>query len=72
MYKKIIIKERDKYLFNIGRTWLNTDDSSIGGELFDVRKSWGDFPSDDNDVAFVWRASKFAKCVFTLVVVDVS
>lgn len=53
MYKKIIIKERDKYLFNIGRTWLNTDDSSIGGELFDVRKSWGDFPSDDNDVAFL-------------------
>ena len=53
MYKKNIIKERDKYLFNIGRTWLNTDNSSIGGELFDVRKSWGDFPSDDNDVAFL-------------------
>ena len=40
-------------LFDIGRSWLNTDDSSMGGELFDVRKSWGDFPSEEDEVAFL-------------------
>lgn len=43
MYKKLIIRERDKYLFDIGRSWLNTDDSTNRGDLFDIRKSWGIF-----------------------------
>ena len=53
MYKKLIIRERDKYLFDIGRSWLNTDDSTNRGDLFDIRKSWGDFPSEEDDVAFL-------------------
>ena len=53
MYKKLIVKERDKYLFNIGRSWLNTDDSTNRGELFDVRKYWGDLPSKGDEVAFL-------------------
>ena len=53
MYKKLIIKERDKYLFDIGRTWLNTDDSTNKGDLFDIRKNWGDFPSEEDEVAFL-------------------
>ena len=53
MYKKIIIKERDKYLFDIGRSWLNTDDSTNRGDLFDIRKSWGNFPSEEDEVAFL-------------------
>ena len=53
MYKKLIIRERDKYLFNIGRSWLNTDDSTNRGDLFDIRKSWGDFPSKEDEVAFL-------------------
>ena len=53
MYKKLIIRERDKYLFNIGRSWLNTDDSTNRGDLFDIRKSWGDFPSKEDKVAFL-------------------
>ena len=53
MYKKLIIKERDKYLFDIGRTWLNTDDSTNKGDLFDIRKDWGDFPSEEDEVAFL-------------------
>jgi len=53
MYKKLIVKERDKYLFNIGRSWLNTDDSTNRGDLFDIRKSWGDFPSEEDEVAFL-------------------
>ena len=53
MYKKLIIKERDKYLFNIGRSWLNTDDSTNRGDLFDIRKDWGDFPSEEDEVAFL-------------------
>lgn len=53
MYKKLIIRERDKYLFDIGRSWLNTDDSTNRGDLFDIRKSWGDFPSEEDEVAFL-------------------
>ena len=53
MYKKLIIRERDKYLFNIGRSWLNTDDSTNRGDLFDIRKSWGDFPFKEDEVAFL-------------------
>ena len=53
MYKKLIIKERDKYLFDIGRSWLNTDDSTNRGDLFDIRKDWGDFPSEEDEVAFL-------------------
>ena len=53
MYKKLIVKERDKYLFDIGRSWLNTDDSTNRGDLFDIRKSWGDFPSKEDEVAFL-------------------
>ena len=53
MYKKLIIRERDKYLFDIGRSWLNTDDSTNRGDLFDIRKSWGDFPSKEDEVAFL-------------------
>ena len=53
MHKKLIIKERDKYLFDIGRSWLNTDDSTNKGDLFDIRKDWGDFPSAGDEVAFL-------------------
>ena len=53
MYKKLIIRERDKYLFDIGRSWLNTDDSTNRGDLFDIRKSWGDFPSEEDEIAFL-------------------
>ena len=53
MYKKLIVKERDKYLFNIGKSWLNTDDSTNRGDLFDIRKPWGDFPSEEDKVAFL-------------------
>ena len=53
MYKKLIIRERDKYLFDIGRSWLNTDDSTNRGDLFDIRKPWGDFPSEEDKVAFL-------------------
>ena len=53
MYKKLIIRERDKYLFDIGRSWLNTDDSTNRGDLFDIRKSWGNFPSEEDKVAFL-------------------
>ena len=53
MYKKLIIRERDKYLFNIGRSWLNTDDSTNRGDLFDIRKDWGDLPSEEDKVAFL-------------------
>ena len=53
MYKKLIIKERDKYLFDIGRSWLNTDDSTNRGDLFDIRKDWGDLPSEEDKVAFL-------------------
>ncbi|WP_461757036.1 hypothetical protein [Myroides sp. LJL116] len=41
---------RNEYLFDLGLSWANT---SEGGDLFDIVKPWGEFPTERDNVAFL-------------------